>query len=54
MTAACEVAHRAYLFDNSGARHKLPAEVTDFDTIRLETSVINPWLLGTALWRSFS
>ena len=54
MTAACEVAHRAYIFDNSGARHKLLAEVTDFDTIRLETSVINPWLLGTALWRSFS
>jgi len=54
MTEACEVAHRAYLFDNSGARHKLLAEVTDFDTIRLETSVINPWLLGTELWRSFS
>lgn len=54
MTEACEVAHRAYIFDNSGSKHKLLAEVTDFDSIRLESSVINPWLLGTELWRSFS
>ncbi|MBH1962837.1 MAG: zeta toxin family protein [Comamonadaceae bacterium] len=54
MTEACEVAHRAYIFDNSGARHKLLAEVTDYDTIRLESSVINPWLLGTDLWKTFS
>lgn len=54
MTEACEVAHRAYIFDNSGSKHKLLAEVTDFDTISLETSVINPWLLSTELWRSFS
>lgn len=54
MTEACEVAHRAYIFDNSGSKHKLLAKVTDFDSISLETSVINPWLLGTELWRSFS
>ncbi|MDA8451882.1 zeta toxin family protein [Acidovorax sp. NCPPB 3859] len=54
MTEACEVAHRAYIFDNSGARHKLLAEVTDFDTLRLESSVLNPWFLGTGLWRAFS
>lgn len=35
MTRACAVAHRAYIFDNSGSKHKLLAEVTDFDTIRL-------------------
>ena len=54
MTEACEVAHRAYIFDNSGSKHKLLAEVTDFDTIRLEASVINPWFLKTELWRAFS
>ncbi|GAA6121579.1 zeta toxin family protein [Acidovorax sp. FG27] len=54
MAQACEVAHRAYIFDNSGSRHKLLAEVTDFDTIRLAASRINPWLLGTDLWRAFS
>ena len=54
MTEACEAAHRAYIFDNSGARHKLLVEVTDFETVRLEASVINPWLLTTELWRAFS
>ena len=54
LTEACQVAHRAYIFDNSGAEHKLPAEVTDFDTIRLATSVISPWLLETDLWATFS
>lgn len=28
MTSACEVADRAYIFDNSGSKHKLLAEVT--------------------------
>jgi hypothetical protein len=54
MTAACEVAHRAYIFDNSGSRHKLLAEVTDFETIKLASSRINPWFLETALWSAFS
>lgn len=54
MTEACEVAHRVYIFDNSGSKHKLLAEVTDFETIKLEASVINPWFLGTELWKAFS
>ncbi|MCE4558014.1 hypothetical protein [Pelomonas cellulosilytica] len=54
MTEACEVAHRAYIFDNSGSKHKLLAEITDFDEIRLDASVINPWFLGTELWKDFS
>ena len=54
MTEACEVAHRAYIFDNSGSRHKLLAEVTDFDEIRLGASVINAWFLKTQLWKIFS
>lgn len=54
MTEACEVAHRAYIFDNSGARHRLLVEVTDGEEIRLESSRISPWFLETALWKSFS
>lgn len=54
MTEACEVAHRAYIFDNSGSKHKLLAEVTDFDEIRLGASVINAWFLKTQLWKTFS
>lgn len=57
MTEACEAAHRAYLFDNSGTRHKLLAEVEDLSTtgtITLHTSRLNPWFVNTALWQSFS
>ncbi len=54
MTEACEVAHRAFIFDNSGSKHKLLAEVTDFDSVELTASVINPWFLETELWKSFS
>lgn len=54
MTQACEVAHRAYIFDNSGSKHKLLAEVTDFETIELASSRINPWFLGTDLWNAFA
>jgi len=54
MTSACEAADRAYIYDNSGASHKLLAEVTDFDTIKLTSSRINPWLGGTDLLRIFT
>lgn len=54
MTEACEIAHRAYIFDNSGSRHKLLAEVTDFEMIKLASSRLNPWFLRTELWSSFS
>lgn len=54
MTPACEVADRAYIFDNSGSRHKLLAEITDYQTIELASSLINPWFLRTDLWKAFS
>ena len=54
MTEACENAHRAYIFDNSGSRHKLLAEVTNNETIRLATSRLSPWFVETALWRAFA
>ncbi|MBB4844292.1 putative ABC-type ATPase [Paucibacter oligotrophus] len=57
MTEACEVAHRAYIFDNSGSKHKLLVEVEDLPdgvTVTLHTSRLNPWFVDTQLWRSFS
>ena len=54
MTPACEVADRAYIFDNSGSRHKLLAEITDYQTIELASSLINPWFLHTDLWKAFT
>jgi predicted ABC-type ATPase len=57
MTEASSVAHRAYIFDNSGSKHKLLVEVkelADEVSITLHTSRLNPWFVETALWRSFS
>ena len=57
MTEACNVAHRAYIFDNSGSRHKLLADVEESAgdvTIKLHASRLNPWFVNTKLWRSFS
>ena len=54
MTSACEVADRVYIFDNSGSKHKLLAEVTDSETLELRSSRINPWFLRTELWNEFS
>ncbi len=57
MTEACSVAHRSYIFDNSGSKHKLLAEVNELDSevsITLRTSRLNPWFVETELWRSFA
>ncbi len=57
MTQACDVAHRAYIFDNSGSRHKLLVEVenkADEMSVTIHTSRLNPWFVETELWRSFS
>jgi hypothetical protein len=57
MTEACNVAHRAYVFDNSGSKHKLLVEVEELAkemSITLHTSRLNPWFVQTELWRSFA
>lgn len=57
MTEASSVAHRAYIFDNSGSKHKLLVEVkelADEVSITLHTSRLNPWFVETELWRSFA
>jgi predicted ABC-type ATPase len=57
MTEACDVAHRAYIFDNSGSKHKLLVDVqnlADEVKLTLHTSRLNPWFVETKFWRSFS
>jgi predicted ABC-type ATPase len=57
MTEACDVAHRSYIFDNSGSKHKLLVDVEESAgevTITLHTSRLNLWFVDTELWRSFS
>lgn len=57
MTEACDVAHRAYIFDNSGSEHKLLVDVentADEVKLTLHTSRLSPWFVGTDFWQSFS
>jgi predicted ABC-type ATPase len=57
MTEASSFAHRSYIFDNSGSKHKLLVEVKELASevsITLHTSRLNPWFVETELWRSFS
>ncbi len=57
LAAACQAAHRSYIFDNSGSRHKLLAEMQELDdevSIQVHASLLNPWFVETTLWKSFS
>ena len=57
MTEASSVAHRTYVFDNSGSKHKLLVEVKELSdevSITMDTSRLNPWFVKTELWPSFS
>ncbi len=54
MTEACGVAHRAYVFDNSGSRHKLLVQVVDGHEMEIEAATLPPWFIDTALWHSFN
>lgn len=54
MTEACGVAHRAYVFDNSGSRHKLLVQVVDGERMETAAATLPRWFVETELWRSFS
>lgn len=57
MSEACDVAHRAYIFDNSGSSHKLLVDVENSAEevkVTLHTSRLSPWFVGTKFWQSFS
>jgi len=42
------------VFDNSGSRHKLLAEVTDGQELAIRTSRLPRWFVETSLWQAFS
>jgi hypothetical protein len=42
------------VFDNSGSRHKLLAEVTDRQELAIRTSRLPRWFVETSLWQAFS
>jgi predicted ABC-type ATPase len=54
MTDACGIAHRAYVFDNSGSKHKLLVQVIDGDQMELEAATLPRWFIETELWHSFN
>lgn len=54
MSEACGLAHRAYVFDNSGSKHKLLAEVVDDRDLKVKSGSLPMWFVETDLWRSFS
>jgi predicted ABC-type ATPase len=54
MTEACGVAHRAYVFDNSGSKHKLLAQIVDGKQMEIEAATLPRWFIETELWRSFN
>ncbi|WP_343628394.1 zeta toxin family protein [Roseateles sp.] len=53
LTEAADASHRAYVFDNSGAKHKLLVQVVDSERMEVETATLPRWFLRTDLWRSF-
>jgi len=53
MTEACGIAHRAYLFDNSGSQHKLLVQVVDGQRMEIETATLPRWFVETELWHAF-
>lgn len=50
---ACDVANRAYIFDNSGETYRLIAEVTNGEELEVHTDSIPAWFYATELWDSF-
>lgn len=54
LTEACDVAHRAYVFDNSGSKHRLLVEVVDAAELIVSSGSLPRWFVETDLWRSFN
>nr|WP_242617029.1 zeta toxin family protein [Rivibacter subsaxonicus] len=54
MTEACWIAHRAYVFDNSGSKHKLLVQVVGGDEMEIEAATLPRWFVDTELWHSFN
>lgn len=50
---AVSATHRAYIFDNSGDRHVLLAEITAGDQLQTKADVFPRWFTESSLWLSF-
>ncbi len=53
LRAACDVANRAFIFDNSEDSHRLVAEVTNGEELTVHTDSIPAWFAATELWQDF-
>lgn len=51
---AADVANRAYVFDNSGDKHKLLVQVIDGESMEIEAGNLPRWFTETGLWRAFA
>ncbi|WP_231993242.1 zeta toxin family protein [Mitsuaria sp. 7] len=54
LTEAAGTANRAYVFDNSGDKHKLLVQVIDGESMEIEAGAMPRWFTETELWRSFN
>lgn len=54
LSDACDVANRAYIFDNSGDAHQCIAEVCDGTELTVRVDALPAWFTGSSLWQSFS
>lgn len=51
---AADVANRAYVFDNSGDKHKLLVQVIDGESMEIEAGNLPRWFTETGLWQAFA
>ena len=54
LTEAAGIANRAYVFDNSGDKHKLLVQLIDGESMEIEAGAMPRWFIETELWQSFS
>jgi predicted ABC-type ATPase len=50
---ACDAANRAFIFDNSGPRQLLIAEITNGQELTVHQNSVPAWVTRTTLWQEF-
>jgi predicted ABC-type ATPase len=50
---ACDASNRAFIFDNSGPKQLLIAEITDGQELTVHQSLVPAWVTRTTLWQEF-
>lgn len=54
LTEAADISNRAYVYDNSGDKHKLLVQVIDGKSMEIEAGAMPRWFIETELWQSFN